>query len=383
MNFCFIEYLFFLPLVVLLFFLTKHKYRWIVLFVGSCAFYMSFIPEYILYLFFLIIVDYFMAIQISNSQNDKRRKVLLWISVISNFGLLFYFKYSTFFAENINLIIEPLFHSAIKIRPEILPIGLSFHSFQSISYVIDVHRKKQVPERNIFLYSNFVLFFPQMVAGPIERYSTLGANLKENIKFNFSSVKKGAQLILIGFFYKMVIADNCGLYVNNVYAHVNTMNGLNVLLAVLLFTVQIYCDFFGYSLIAQGSAKMIGINLMDNFRNPLLSFSIVDFWKRWHISLTNWFREYVYYPLGGSREGNVKHIRNIAIIFLLSGLWHGAGWNFIAWGGLHAIFYLIALYGSGMIFEKFPVWIKFIATFFIVSVIFIFSGVRMCRWQFK
>lgn len=372
MNFCSIDYVFFLPLFILLYFSTPYTYRGIVLFVGSCTFYMWFIPEFILYLFFLIIVDYFMAIGIDRMQSDKRRKILLWISVISNFGLLFYFKYSVFFVENLNLILSPFLGAPLKVHRGILPIGLSFHTFQSISYVIDVYRKKQTPEKNIFAYGNFVLFFPQMVAGPIERYSILGVSLKQNINFDLNAVKKGAQLILIGFFYKMVVADNCSIYVNAVYSHLSSMNGLNVLLAIFLFSIQIYCDFFGYSLIAQGSAKTISIDLMDNFRFPLLSVSIVDFWKRWHLSLTGWFREYVYYPLGGNRRGIVKHIRNICIIFLLSGIWHGAGWNFILWGTLHAVFYLLAFYSSGILFQKLPLWFKCVVSFFIISVIFVF-----------
>ncbi|MEO6302415.1 MAG: MBOAT family O-acyltransferase [Bacteroidia bacterium] len=313
-----------------------------------------------------------MAKKIDESQVNKRRKFLLFLSVISNFGLLFYFKYLAFFGESLNLIWISLFDSKINITNEILPIGLSFHTFQSVSYVIDVYKKKIKPETHLGIYSTYVLFFPQMVAGPIERFSTLGNELKKNTGFKFDLVKKAIPIILIGLFYKMVIADNCGEYVNATYSTIATQNNYNVLIAVFLFCIQIYSDFFGYSLIAQGSARLFGIDLIDNFSFPFFSNNIITFWKKWHISLTKWFRDYVYIPLGGNRTSAFKHYLNIVVVFALSGLWHGAGFNFILWGTVHAIAYLITAIVISKINVKIPNVISYIFTFVLVAFIFVF-----------
>lgn len=367
MYFNSIQYLFFLPLVCLLYYLFRARLRWIVLLLSSCVFYMYFIPEYILCLFFLILTDFYLAKAIAGTEDRRKRKLYLIISLISNFGLLVYFKYLGFFVQNINAIGGV----HLKVHDAIMPIGLSFHTFQSVSYVMDVYRNQQKPERHLGIYSVYVLFFPQMVAGPIERFATLGNELHAVSRFSIGIVKRSLPLILIGLFYKMVIADNCGIYVNTVYSSVDGQNGLNVLLAILLFSVQIYADFFGYSLIAQGSARLFGIHLADNFNFPFFSASLVDFWRKWHISLTDWFRNYVFIPLGGNRQGKFKHYRNIIIIFALSGLWHGASWNFVIWGFLHAIGYLIAI-SIGQYLHKIPVAAKYLFTFILVSFIFVF-----------
>ena len=367
-----IQYLLFLPLVVTLFYITAPKYRWVILFLASCFFYMYFIPKYILCLFFLILVDFYMAKKINESTEAKKRKILLFLSIISNFGLLFYFKYLAFFAESLNLIWIPLFDSKINVTNEILPIGLSFHTFQSVSYVIDVYKKKIKPETHLGIYSSYVLFFPQMVAGPIERFTTLGNELKKTTQFKLAIIKKAAPIILIGLFYKMVIADNCGEYVNATYASVNSQNNYNVLIAVFLFCIQIYSDFFGYSLIAQGSARLFGINLVDNFSFPFFSENIVTFWKKWHISLTQWFRDYLYIPLGGNRVSVFRHYINIIIVFALSGLWHGAGFNFILWGIVHSIAYVITAIIFAKLSFKFPHVLSCLFTFILVAFIFVF-----------
>ncbi|MBA3705712.1 MAG: MBOAT family protein [Bacteroidetes bacterium] len=267
---------------------------------------------------------------------------------------------------------EPIFGFELSLSKTILPIGLSFHTFQSISYVIDVYRKTQKPETHLGIYSNYVLFFPQMVAGPIERYANLGNQLNNKTSFDFSTAKKGVQLILIGLFYKMVIADNCGIYVNGIYENISKSNAANSLLAILLFSVQIYADFFGYSLIAQGSASLFGIGLIDNFRFPFFSKNIIEFWQRWHISLTSWFRNYLFIPLGGSKNGKFKHYRNIIIIFSLSGLWHGASWNFILWGTLHALCYTATITLKPFFSNLLPSFLKYTFTFLLVSFIFVF-----------
>ncbi|MBA3665451.1 MAG: MBOAT family protein [Bacteroidetes bacterium] len=313
-----------------------------------------------------------MAKKIHDQQNERKKKLLLLVSIVSNFGLLFYFKYLNFFIENANLVLLPIFNKEIGLSKEILPIGLSFHTFQSVSYIVDVYKRKIKPETHLGIYSTYVLFFPQMVAGPIERFSTLGAELKKTAKFSGHLLVKGLPLILTGFFYKMVIADNCGEYVNHTYTNIDSQNSYNVLIAVFLFSIQIYSDFFGYSLIAQGSARLFGIQLIDNFAFPFFSENIVSFWRKWHMSLTNWFRDYVYIPLGGNKKSHLRHYINILIVFALSGLWHGAGFNFIVWGLLHAVAYLAVTLFFIKHPIKIPVALKYLFTFALVSFIFVF-----------
>ncbi len=367
-----IQYLIFLPIVLILYYLTNVKYRWAVLFLSSCIFYMYFIPVYIFCLFFLILVDFTLAKKIHLAQNLKTKKILLILSITSNFGLLFYFKYFVFFTESLNQILIPLFNSELKISETILPIGLSFHTFQSVSYILDVYRNKIKPENHLGIYSTYVLFFPQMVAGPIERFTTLGNELKKSTNFKFDFIKKAIPLILIGLFYKMVIADNCGEYVNETYLNITNQNNYNIVIAILFFCIQIYSDFFGYSLIAQGSAKLFGIKLIDNFSFPFFSENIIVFWRKWHISLTSWFRDYVYFALGGSKKSKLKHCLNIVIVFSLSGLWHGAGINFILWGFLHAVLYLLSIYFFKKINISIPKLIGYIFTFILVAIVFVF-----------
>lgn len=367
-----IQYLVFLPVVLLLYYVTIPRYRWVVLFIASCIFYMYFIPKYILCLFFLIIVDYVLALKIDAAERPQRKKLFLILSIVSNFGLLFYFKYLGFFTETLNTVLLDFFGKHIKVSSEILPIGLSFHTFQSVSYVVDVYKGKQKPEKHLGIYSTYVLFFPQMVAGPIERFSTLGNELKKTVSFSFDFVKKALPLFLIGLFYKAVIADNCGEYVNQTYASLSSQHSGNVLIAVFFFSIQIYSDFFGYSLMAQASAHLFGIRLVDNFTFPFFSRNIIEFWKKWHISLTGWFRDYVYIPLGGNRGTFLKYAFNIALIFSLSGLWHGAGINFILWGFLHALCYI----GTVLLIKKLkiqlPAVLGYVTTFITVAFIFVF-----------
>lgn len=367
-----IQYLVFLPVVLLLYYVTIPRYRWVVLFIASCVFYMYFIPKYILCLFFLIVVDYVLALKIDATERQQRKKLFLILSVVSNFGLLFYFKYLGFFTETLNTVLLDFFGKHIKVSNEILPIGLSFHTFQSVSYVVDVYKGKQKPEKHLGIYSTYVLFFPQMVAGPIERFSTLGNELKKTVSFSFGFVKKALPLFFIGLFYKTVIADNCGEYVNQTYASLSSQHSLSVLLAVFLFSIQIYSDFFGYSLMAQASASLFGIRLVDNFAFPFFSRNIIEFWKKWHLSLTGWFRDYVYIPLGGNRGSFLKYAFNIALIFTLSGLWHGAGINFILWGFLHALSYIMTLLLLKRLGLRLPALLGYVTTFILVAFIFVF-----------
>jgi len=303
---------------------------------------MSFVPSYILILFLIILIDYFAGLSIEHVTDKMLRRFYLAFSVVSNICLLAFFKYFNFINQNIEPVFK-LFGSSFEPYhlDIILPIGLSFHTFQSMAYVIEVYRGTQKAERHLGYFANYVLFFPQMVAGPIEKYRTLGNELKKKVVYVYENFSNGFRLILFGLFVKMTVADNLAPFVNQVYENPLHYNSLQVFTAMLFFSFQIYADFFGYSTIAIGTARLLGINLMDNFNTPYLAVSINDFWKRWHISLTNWFREYLYIGLGGSRKGNAVWVFNILVVFFVSGLWHGASWTFVVWGLLHGITYLV------------------------------------------
>jgi alginate O-acetyltransferase complex protein AlgI len=331
-----IDYFIFFPIAVFLFFLCRHKYRWFVLLAASCIFYAVFVPAYLLILFTLILIDYSSGIWIARS-TGRKRKLFLLVSIIATCLILFVFKYFNFFATNINQI-STLLHwnytlPALKL---ILPIGLSFHTFQSLSYVIEVYKGKQQPERHLGIYALYVMFFPQLVAGPIERPQHMLHQFHERHEPEYTSVVIGLRQMLLGYFKKMVIADNLAPYVDSVYSGPAASTGNMTIVAIFFFAIQIYCDFSGYSDIAIGSARMMGFRLMDNFNFPYFSKTIGEFWHRWHISLSTWFRDYVYIPLGGSKVSTGRMYYNLFIVFLLSALWHGAGWTFIVWGMLHA-----------------------------------------------
>ncbi len=303
---------------------------------------MAFIPEYIFILFFIILIDYLLARVIENAKTKKAKRSYLILSIAANVGLLVFFKYFTFINENVISILKPagvnfkMYHLNV-----VLPIGLSFHTFQSMSYIIEVYRGNQKAEKHLGYFANYVLFFPQMVAGPIEKYKNLGNELKNEVRPLYDNFSNGFRLILFGLFVKMVVADNIAPLVNTVYENPAAFHSAEVWLAVVLFSFQIYADFYGYSTIALGAARLLGIHLTDNFKTPYLAISINDFWKRWHISLTSWFREYLYIPLGGSRGSTAKWVITILIVFFVSGLWHGASWTFVVWGLLHGCFYLL------------------------------------------
>lgn len=345
-----LHFLLFLPLVVALYYLIVPKHRWILIFFASCYFYMVFVPSYILILFFIILVDYFSAIAIESAA-QKRKKFWLILSLVSNILLLGFFKYFNFFNENLEVVFS-LFGKEFHPRnlEIILPIGLSFHTFQSMSYTIEVYKGTQKAEKHLGYFANYVLFFPQMVAGPIERYDRLGFELKQTHHPVYSNFAQGFRLILGGLFIKMVIADNLAPYVNQVYEAPFNYNSLEVLTAIFLFSFQIYADFYGYSTIALGSAKLLGITIMDNFKTPYLSKSISEFWSRWHISLSSWFRDYLYIPLGGNKVKLPRWTFNILFVFMVSGLWHGASWTFAVWGALHGLMLVLERYFS-MIFR--------------------------------
>lgn len=337
-----IEFVIFLPIVVLLFYLLPQKARWLMLLAASCVFYMWFVPKYILILLVTIIIDYSAGILMEKHADEpKKKKTFLVISVVSTLLVLFIFKYLGFINDNFVWLCQKL---GLDVRTSvniILPIGLSFHTFQSMSYVIEVYRGNQKAERHFGYYSLYVMFFPQLVTGPIERPGNLLRQLHEYKDFRYENISKGMRLILFGLFIKMVVADHLGAYVDEVYANPAEYNSWSVMLAMAFYSFQIYCDFFGYSTIALGSAKLMGFDISDNFRTPYLAKNIAEFWHRWHISLSTWFRDYVYFPLGGSRVKFGRWAFNILVVFVLSGIWHGAAWTFLFWGFAHGLLHIL------------------------------------------
>jgi alginate O-acetyltransferase complex protein AlgI len=302
---------------------------------------MFFVPIYILILGGTIIIDYFAGIFIEKAKG-KAKKRLLIISLISNIGVLAIFKYYNFLNENLTDLLSIIHKpNPIPFLQILLPIGLSFHTFQAMSYTIEVYRGNQKAEKHFGIYSLYVMFYPQLVAGPIERPQNLLHQFHQKHYFDYNRFKDGLKLMAWGMFKKVVIADRLATFVNPIFDHPESYAGSSLLIASIFFTFQIYCDFSGYSDIAIGSAQCMGFKLMNNFNRPFFSKSIAEFWKRWHISLSTWFKDYVYLPLGGSRVSRWKWYYNIAIVFLLSGIWHGANWTFVVWGALHASFMII------------------------------------------
>lgn len=336
-----IEFLIFFPIVVLLYFTLSYKYRWALLLLASYYFYMSWRPEYVFLIIISTLVDYFIGIKMSEVEIKKDRKKYLYFSLLINLGLLFVFKYYNFFNDSFRTFLSSIsLDMSLPYFKLMLPVGISFYTFQTLSYSLDIYNGKIKPERHLGRFAVYVSFFPQLVAGPIERAKNLLPQFRENIKFDIVKASDGLKLMLWGFFLKIVIADRLAMFANEVYNDVYSYEGLPLIIATYFFTFQIYCDFAGYSFIAIGAAKTMGINLMDNFKRPYFSKSISEFWRRWHISLSSWFRDYVYIPLGGNRTTKYRWYLNLFLVFLISGFWHGAGWTFIAWGGIHG-FYLV------------------------------------------
>ncbi len=336
---------------------------------------MVFVPVYVLILFAVILIDYFSAFLIARN-SGKKRKLFLGLSLVTNLGILCYFKYYNFFLENISTVLTP-FHinNPLPFIEVILPIGLSFHTFQAMSYTLEVYRGNQKPEKHLGIYSLYVMFFPQLVAGPIERPQNLLSQLKEEHTYSKTNFRSGLLLITWGFFKKAVIADRLAEVVDSCYGNINAQSTSTMWLGVMFYSIQIYCDFSGYSDIAIGVAKTMGINLMENFKNPYLSSSITEFWRRWHISLSNWFRDYVYIPLGGSKVKAKRFCINILIVFALSGLWHGARYTFIIWGLIHALF----LIGEHFLKEKKEAPTNFVTR--LIKILYVFI-ITTLAWVF-
>jgi alginate O-acetyltransferase complex protein AlgI len=336
-----LQFCIFFIVVTTLYFLLPHKFRWFLLLAASCYFYMVFVPIYILILGFTIVIDYFAGIWIERSEG-KRRKLFLTTSLIANIGVLAVFKYYNFINDNITAVVHGVgWQNPIPYLSILLPVGLSFHTFQAMSYTIEVYRGNQPAERNFGIYSLYVMFYPQLVAGPIERPQNLLHQFYEKHTFDYQRVSDGLKMMLWGLFKKLVIADRLALYVNAVYGNPDQHSGISLLVATVFFSFQIYCDFSAYSEIAIGAAKVMGFKLMTNFNRPYFSKNIAEFWKRWHISLSTWFKDYLYISLGGNKVSIPRWYFNLFFVFLVSGLWHGANWTFIIWGALNG-FYLVA-----------------------------------------
>jgi D-alanyl-lipoteichoic acid acyltransferase DltB (MBOAT superfamily) len=308
---------------------------------------MSWNPKYVVLILFTTFVSYLCAIVVEKAKNANKKKIVLVIGIVASLAVLFIFKYLNFtlqafidFAKIFSISVHPFTLNLL------LPVGVSFYTFQTLSYVIDVYRQKVPAEKNFAIYALYVSFFPQLVAGPIERSSNLIPQFKEKHYFNFEQATYGLKIMAWGFFKKVVVADTFSIYVDKVYNNIGYSTGFAFILATILFAFQIYCDFSGYTDIAIGSAQLLGFKLMKNFDSPYFSTTIKEFWRRWHISLSSWFMEYVYIPLGGSRVKNLRHYFNIAVTFLVSGLWHGANWTFVFWGGLHGCYSIIESYIS-------------------------------------
>jgi alginate O-acetyltransferase complex protein AlgI len=340
-----IDFLIFFPLVTAVYFATPYAWRWLPLLLASCWFYMAFVPVYILILFFTIGVDYIAGIAIEDAADPRRKRLFLWLSIGANVGVLAFFKYFNFLNANLDALAEFL-HWNYPIEPLgiLLPIGLSFHTFQSLSYTVEVYRGHFKAERHPGVFALYVMFYPQLVAGPIERPQNVLPQFHAHHDFDYREATEGMKLMAWGFFKKVVIADRVALLVNHVYADPQLYTGLPLMVATVAFAYQIYCDFSGYSDIALGSARVMGIRLMRNFDSPYSSASISEFWRRWHISLSTWFRDYLYIPLGGNRVSTWKWQRNLLVTFLVSGLWHGANWTFVCWGAAHGIYLVAAIW---------------------------------------
>src|SRR5436190_15038625 len=322
-----IEFALFFPLVCCLYFAAPLRLRVPLLLVSSCVFYMAFIPAYILILFLTIGIDYVAGIYIEKTQGRGRRAWLIG-SIISTCAVLFVFKYYNFFMGSFVGFAQFFGWKPGNLAMNILlPIGLSFHTFQSLSYVVEVYRNRQKAEYNLVTYATYVMFFPQLVAGPIERPQNLLHQFREVHPFDYDRVTSGLKRMAWGFFKKLVVADRLALYVNDVYGAPQSHNGLQLMLATFFFAYQIYCDFSGYSDIAIGTARVLGFRLMENFNTPYYALTVSEFWRRWHISLSTWFKDYVYVPMGGSRVSRPRWMLNVLVKFGVGGLWHGANLN--------------------------------------------------------
>ncbi len=339
-----IEFLLFLPVVVLLYYALPHRYRWGLLLAASYYFYAAWKLEYLVLIIASTLIDYYAGLRMGAEEHQRKRRKFLYLSLAGNLGMLLGFKYFNFFSDSVRVALEQFNIFADTPHLEfLLPVGISFYTFQSMSYTIDLYRGERDVERHLGIFALYVAFFPQLVAGPIERSTHLLPQFRERVTFDYGRTTSGLRLILWGFFKKIVIADQLALFVQQVYGSPGEWSGPAVLLASYFFAFQIFCDFSAYTDIARGSARIMGFDLMENFNRPYFSRSIREFWARWHISLSTWFRDYLYIPLGGNRVVKWRWYYNLMVVFVVSGLWHGANWTFVAWGFLHGAYLVLGI----------------------------------------
>jgi alginate O-acetyltransferase complex protein AlgI len=365
-----IQFLIFLPVVIASYYCLPEKFRPLMLLLASYYFYMSWKIEYAFLILLSTVSVYCLALALNSISVLLYRRLLLFFGVIFNFGILFTFKYFNFFVD--------LFSMPFDAINLILPVGISFYTFQAVSYLVDVYKKDIKPETSFVIFALYVSFFPQLVAGPIERASNLLPQFKEKHPLKYDNFRKGFRFMLWGFFLKVVVADRSGLLVDVVYGSLELHSGTAIWLATYFFAFQIYADFAGYSFIAIGVARFLGINLMFNFKRPYFAKSFSDFWRRWHISLYDWFRDYIYIPMGGSRVNFLRLLMNIMVVFLISGLWHGASLNFVAWGAIHGLYLILALIFAAIymkLFGKKKIKIPKIVSYILVFHLVCFSWV--------
>jgi len=375
-----IQFLVFFPFVITVFFILPHKFRKYFLLAASCYFYMSFIPKYMIILLFTSIVDFFGALLVQKFRKEDKvflKRLAFIIALSLNIGLLVFFKYLGLLGDTVNFFGHMLNLKTIVFPAVILPIGISFHTFQSMGYLIDVYTGNEPAESNFIDFSLFLMFFPQLVAGPIERSGNLMSQLKAEHFIHYGNISKGGRIMLWGMFKKVVVADNLAMFADAVFKNVDGYSGMGLLVGILCFSIQIYCDFSGYSDIAVGCAKMMDIDLMTNFNTPYFSASIPEFWRRWHISLSTWFKDYIYIPMGGNRVSKPRWCLNQMVTFAISGIWHGANFTFAVWGLLNGIYIIISRFiapvkkkiAAIIHTEKFPRIAHAIAVIFTFSLI--------------
>ena len=367
-------YIFF-PIVFTVYWIIPERYRWGVLLISSYYFYMSWNIKYVTLILTTTLVSYCAALLMERTESRRKKKLCLTSALLISFGILFFFKYFNFLSKSVTDVLQsfaiPVGQATLNLM---LPVGISFYTFQTLSYVIDVYRGEVKACRHFGKYATFISFFPQLVAGPIERTRNLLPQIEGEHTFHTEKGIRGAKMIAWGFFKKIAIADTVAIYVDTVYNAAESFTGFPLLLATVLFTFQIYCDFSGYSDIAVGTAGLLDIDLMINFKSPYFSASIREFWSRWHISLSTWFRDYVYIPLGGNRRGPWRTRWNLLVTFLVSGLWHGADWTYVLWGGIHGLGQILEREWNRMfrIDPNKKTWLKMGCTFLFVSVTWIF-----------
>lgn len=372
------EFLLFFPIVLFAFYSTKPQFRWVLLLAASYYFYMSWNPAYIILIILSTLIDYVLALKIEQSDSQKHKKYLLITSMVMNLGMLFFFKYFNFFNDQVAAVfgVFDMTYEA-PVLDVLLPIGISFYTFQTMSYTIDVYRGYSKAEKNLGYFALYVAYFPQLVAGPIERAKRLLPQLKKDNKIDITDVQFGLNKIAYGFFKKVVVADNVSMYVNSVYANLEGYTGLTIFVANLLFFIVLYCDFSGYSDIAIGTARLMGMRLMENFNRPILSSSVTEFWQKWHISLSSWLRDYVYMEVKGENKSEYQRAFALLLTFTLVGFWHGASWTFVLFGVAHGLFMILENFGSAFrirnpLLDSFPAvkhWSNVVVTMLVIILI--------------